>query len=212
VTPFLRFCDRLQEKGGMGVKKLFLDTNFKNAYELARGAELSGIEHPKVDKLKEILHGVKDKILIFTSYRDSVEVLHNKLSNMGFSAGYLIGKAGERGLKQSAQVDAVNKFRSGEYSVLVATQVGEEGLDISECNLVVFYDNVPSAIRFVQRKGRTGRKAPGRVVVLVTKDTIDEAYYWISQKKMKQSKGMVGKMIRMIGKEESISLDRFMNN
>jgi Fanconi anemia group M protein len=212
ITSFLRFCDRLQEKGGMGVKKLFLDTNFKNAHELAKGAESSGIEHPKVDKLKEILHGVKDKILIFTSYRDSVEVLHNKLNNMGFSAGYLIGKAGERGLKQSAQVDAVNKFRSGEYSVLVATQVGEEGLDISECNLVVFYDNVPSAIRFVQRKGRTGRKAPGRVVVLVTKDTIDEAYYWISQKKMKQSKSMVGKMNRMIGKEESISLDRFMNN
>lgn len=138
-------------------------------------------------------------------------MLYNKLKKLGFSVGYLIGKAGERGLKQKAQVDAVNKFREGEYNILVATQVGEEGLDISECNLVVFYDNVPSAIRFVQRKGRTGRKAAGRVVVLITRDTLDEAYYWISKRKMKQVKGMVGRMNRMIGKEKSGSLDRFMS-
>ena len=211
ITSFLKFCDRLQEKRGIGIKELFLDANFKNAYELARGAEISGIEHPKVDKLKEILAGIDGKILVFTSYRDSVEVLYNKLRNMGFNAGYLIGKAGERGLKQKAQVDAVDKFREGEYSILVATQVGEEGLDISECNLVVFYDNVPSAIRFVQRKGRTGRKAPGRVVVLITKDTLDEAYYWISKRKMKQAKSMAGKMNRMIGKEKPSSLDRFIS-
>ena len=66
--------------------------------------------------------------------------------------------------------------------VLVATRVGE-GLDISEVNLVIFYDNVPSSIRFVQRKGRTGRKAAGRLLVLIAKDTIDEAYYWIGQRK-----------------------------
>ncbi len=211
ITSFLKFCDRLQEKKGIGIKDLFLDPNFRNAYELARGAEISGIEHPKVDKLKEILSGIDGRILIFASYRDSVEVLYNKLKKLGFSVGYLIGKAGERGLKQKAQVDAVNKFREGEYNILVATQVGEEGLDISECNLVVFYDNVPSAIRFVQRKGRTGRKAAGRVVVLITRDTLDEAYYWISKRKMKQVKGMVGRMNRMIGKEKSGSLDRFMS-
>jgi len=211
ITSFLKFCDRLQEKRGIGIKDLFLDTNFKGAYELARGAEISGIEHPKVDKLKEILSGVDDRILVFTSYRDSVEVLYNKLKKMGFNAGYLIGKAGEHGLKQKAQVDTVEKFRQGEYSILVATQVGEEGLDISECKLVVFYDNVPSAIRFVQRKGRTGRKAPGRVVVLITKDTIDEAYYWISKRKMKQAKSMIGRMNRMIGKENATSLDRFIS-
>ncbi|MFQ5968917.1 MAG: DEAD/DEAH box helicase [Nitrososphaerales archaeon] len=210
VTSFLKFCDRLKDKRGIGIRDLFLDSNFKTAYEFARGAEISGIEHPKVDKLKEILIGIDSKILVFTSYRDSVEVLYNKLKEMGFNAAYLIGKAGERGLKQKAQVDVVDKFREGEYKVLVATQVGEEGLDISECNLVVFYDNVPSAIRFLQRKGRTGRKAPGRVVVLITKDTLDEAYYWISKRKMKEAKGMIKKINRMMGKEK-YNLDRFMN-
>jgi Fanconi anemia group M protein len=210
VTSFLKFYERLEAKSGIGIKELLLDLNFRTAYELAKDAETVGMEHPKVEKLKEILSGVKGKILVFTSYRDSVEVLCNKLKDAGFSAGYLIGKAGERGLKQGEQVETVNKFRDGIYSVLVATQVGEEGLDISECNLVVFYDNVPSAIRFVQRKGRTGRKAPGRVVVLVTKDTLDEAYYWISKRKMKESKGIVSKMNRMIEKEKS-SLDKFMS-
>lgn len=210
VTSFIRFCGRLEAKRGIGIKELLLDPNFKGAYELAKNAESDGIEHPKVEKLKEIISSVEGRILVFTSYRDSVEVLYNRLKDAGFSAGYLIGKAGERGLKQGEQVETVNKFREGEYSVLVATQVGEEGLDISECNLVVFYDNVPSAIRFVQRKGRTGRKAPGRVVVLVTKDTLDEAYYWISKRKMKQSKGMVSKMNRMIETEKP-TLDKFMN-
>ncbi len=210
VTSFLRFYERLEARQGIGIKELLLDPNFKTAYQLANDATTAGIEHPKVEKLMDILSGVEGKVLVFASYRDSVEVLYNKLRSAGFSTGYLIGKAGERGLKRGEQVETVNKFRDGRISILVATQVGEEGLDISECNLVVFYDNVPSSIRFVQRRGRTGRKAPGRVVVLVTEDTLDEAYSWISKKKMKQSKGMVNKMNRMIKKEQP-SLDRFMN-
>ncbi|NMJ86686.1 MAG: DEAD/DEAH box helicase [Thaumarchaeota archaeon] len=210
ITSFLRFLQRLEAKSGIGIKELFLDPNFKTAYELAKNAESNGVEHPKIEKLKDILSGVEGKILIFTSYRDSVEVIHNKLRSIGYSVGYLIGKAGERGLKQGEQIDTVNKFRDGRYSILVATQVGEEGLDISECNLVVFYDNVPSSIRFVQRKGRTGRKAAGRVVVLMTKDTLDEAYYWISKRKMRESKNMARKMNGMIEKEKP-SLDKFMN-
>ena len=210
ITSFLRFLQRLEAKSGIGIKELFLDPNFKAAYELAKNAESNGVEHPKIEKLNDILSGVEGKILIFTSYRDSVEVIYNKLRSTGYSVGYLIGKAGERGLKQGEQIDTVNKFRDGRYSILIATQVGEEGLDISECNLVVFYDNVPSSIRFVQRKGRTGRKAAGRVVVLMTKDTLDEAYYWISKRKMRESKNMARKMSGMIEKEKP-SLDKFMN-
>jgi ERCC4-related helicase len=65
----------------------------------------------------------------------------------------------------------------------VATSVGEEGLDVASTDLVVFYEPVPSEIRTIQRRGRTGRKRPGRVVVLVTKGTRDEAYYYSSMNK-----------------------------
>ena len=70
---------------------------------------------------------------------------------MNIPAEILIGKSGDTGLKQKKQVDTIQKFRDGITKVLVATRVGEEGLDISEVNLVIFYDNVPSSFRFVQR-------------------------------------------------------------
>jgi len=199
VTSFLKFCDRTKSKKGVGIKDLFeKDPNFMRAVELANFAKTQGIEHSKLPKLKEVIATVKDKVLIFTSYRDSVNVINDTLQNMGINSEILIGKAGDTGLKQKKQIETVQRFREGETKVLVATRVGEEGLDISEVNLVVFYDNVPSSIRFIQRKGRTGRKSAGKLLVLIAKDTIDEAYYWIGQRKIKSAKQMGNKLSKKI--------------
>ncbi len=123
---------------------------------------------------------------------------------MGISAGILIGKAGATGLKQKKQIETVQKFRDGIFRVLVATRVGEEGLDIAEVNQVIFYDNVPSSIRFIQRRGRTGRKDTGKLVVLIAKDTIDERYYWIGKRKMAAAKTMGDKMTQILEKHQGI--------
>jgi ERCC4-related helicase len=203
VTSFLRFCERTQEKKGVGIRDLFEnDMNFGKAVRLARDAQAKGIEHSKMEKLKEVLQGIPGKVLVFTSYRDSVDVIHQKLNEMGISAGFLIGKAGETGLKQKKQIETIQKFRDGEYKVLIATRVGEEGLDISEVNLVVFFDNVPSSIRYVQRKGRTGRKDYGKLIVLIAKDTTDETYYWIGKRKVTAAKGMGEKMTKFLEEQE----------
>ena len=197
ITSFLKFCERTKAKKGVGIKELFeKDPNFTRAIELANYARSKGIEHSKLPKLKEVISTVKDKVLIFTSYRDSVNVINESLTEMGINSEILIGKAGETGLKQKKQIETVQRFRDGKTKVLVATRVGEEGLDISEVNLVVFYDNVPSSIRFIQRKGRTGRKEAGRLLVLIAKDTIDEAYYWIGQQKIKSAKTMGEKLAK----------------
>ena len=210
VTSFLNFCDRTQKKKGAGIKELFeLDPNFTRAVHLAKIAQSKGIEHSKITKLEEVLSTVKDKALIFTSYRDSVNVINRKLLDMGIKSEILIGKAGETGLKQQKQIETVQRFRDGETKVLVATRVGEEGLDISEVNLVVFYDNVPSSIRFIQRKGRTGRKMAGRLVVLIAKDTIDEVYYWIGKRKISSAKEMGNKLSKKLANDSSESLDGF---
>jgi len=203
ITSFLRFCERTQKKKGVGIRDLFEnDLNFAKAIRLAKTAQANGIEHPKIIKLKEILESVTGKVLVFTSYRDSVDVIHQKLVEMGIAAGFLIGKAGETGLKQKKQIEAVQKFRDGEYKVLIATRVGEEGLDISEVSLVVFFDNVPSSIRYIQRKGRTGRKEYGRLVVLIAKDTTDETYYWIGKRKVTAAKNMGEKMSKALEKHQ----------
>ena len=58
--------------------------------------------------------------------------------------------------------------------MLIATSVGEEGLDIPTADLVIFYEPVASEIRTIQRRGRTGRQRDGDVVVLIAEDTRDE--------------------------------------
>jgi len=210
ITAFLKFCDRTKSKKGAGIKELFeTDQNFTKAIDLAKKQQVNGIEHPKIDKLVEILRSVESKVLIFSSYRDSVDVIQKKLVSMDIKAEILIGKAGKTGLKQEKQIETVQRFRDGVTKALVATRVGEEGLDISEVNLVIFYDNVPSSIRFIQRKGRTGRKDTGRLVVLIAKDTIDEAYYWIGKRKVKSASNMSDKITKHLEKTEQIMDDFF---
>ena len=214
ITPFLKFCDRTKEKKGAGIKDLFeIDPNFTRAISLAKNQQSNGLEHPKIDRLVDILHDVESKVLIFSSYRDSVNVIHQKLLDMNISAEILIGKSGETGLKQKKQIETVQRFRDGVTKALIATRVGEEGLDISEVNLVIFYDNVPSSIRFIQRKGRTGIKTEGRLVVLIAKDTIDQVYYHIGQRKIKSAKLMGDKLSKKLENNElnpDESLDSFL--
>ena len=209
ITPFLRFCERARAKRGAGIRELFeVDPNFTRAVHLAREAQSRGVEHSKIPKLREVIGSVPGKALIFTSYRDSVDLISAKLSEMGVPAGILIGKAGETGLKQKKQVETVRRFRDGEFDVLVATRVGEEGLDIAEVNQVVFYDNVPSSIRFVQRRGRTGRKGAGKLVVLIARDTIDERYYWIGRRKVSAARSMGQKMASALGQDRDARPER----
>ncbi len=95
-------------------------------------------------------------------------------------------KDAEKGLSQQKQIAALTRFRAGEFKVLIATSVGEEGLDVPATDMVIFYEAVPSEIRSIQRKGRTGRSGAGRVVILVTKGTGDEVYRHVSAAKEKQ--------------------------
>ena len=80
----------------------------------------------------------------------------------------------------------LDMFRDGVFNVLIATSVAEEGLDIPKVDIVMFYEPIPSVIRFIQRKGRTGRLEKGKVVIFVTKKTRDEGYLWSAKNKEKK--------------------------
>ena len=146
--------------------------------------------HPKMDKLLEVVkdHFVKfakecmeTRVIIFSQYRDCVTELVACLAGLKPTVRPMpfIGQAGaggKKGLTQKEQIEVVKRFKDGGYNTLVATCVGEEGLDIGEVDLIVLYDVAKSPIRLVQRMGRTGRKRSGRIVVLVTEGQEERAY------------------------------------
>ncbi|MEM4565552.1 MAG: DEAD/DEAH box helicase [Archaeoglobaceae archaeon] len=192
--------------GSKASKNISSDPNFRDALMLAM--RISG-EHPKILKLKEIvLEQLKMKedsrIIVFTNYRDSADHLVAELSKIAPTSKF-IGQANredEKGMKQREQIEVLQKFREGIYKVLVATSVGEEGLDIPSTDLVVFYEAIPSEIRAIQRKGRTGRGRRGRIVVLMAKGTRDEAYYFISLRKERAMYETVRRIKAVIEKQK----------
>lgn len=62
----------------------------------------------------------------------------------------------------------LNNFKSGTFNTLIATSIGEEGLDIGEVDLIICLDAQQSITRHIQRIGRTGRKRAGACIFLVT--------------------------------------------
>jgi ERCC4-related helicase len=213
LTAYKKFMDRLMDRRrGYGMSELLNDQRVKEAYEQARAALIHGAEHPKIAETLKLVEGVKsgERAIVFASYRDTVDQIYNELKNHGFRAGFLIGKSGKSGQSQKAQIKALEELKDGVYDILVATQVGEEGLDVAECNLVIFYDNVPSAVRFVQRKGRTGRRKEGRMYVLITKGTKDEAYYWMSRRRAGDARKIAATVVE--SKQKVGPLDHFVSN
>ncbi len=153
----------------------------------------AGITHPKVTALKDILKDLvttapDSRAIVFAHFRDSVTFLVDELAGVeGVKPLRFVGQASrganDKGIPQKKQIELLGQFKAGTFNVLVATSVAEEGLDISEVDLVVFYEAVPSEIRTIQRRGRTGRKREGRVVILVAKGTRDEGYLWAEKRK-----------------------------
>jgi superfamily II DNA/RNA helicase len=90
--------------------------------------------------------------------------------------------------------------------VLVATSIAEEGLDIPEVDLVIFFEPIPSEIRYIQRKGRTGRRSSGSVIILAAKDTIDERHLNASKRrieKMNQTLSTINSVLKSIKRTAS---------
>jgi ATP-dependent DNA helicase MPH1 len=96
-----------------------------------------------------------------------------------------------KGMNQKLQKQIIKQFKDGVFNILVATSIGEEGLDIGEVDLIICYDSTASPIKNIQRMGRTGRKREGKVVLLFSgneESKFDKAmggYEYIQQHIMK---------------------------
>ena len=148
--------------------------------------------HNKVGTVRRLVrHRLRrdpdSKVIVFASFRNTVESLEKALFDLrGVKSIQMIGqseRSGKKGLKPREQIEVLDKFRKGDYNVLVATSVAEEGLDIPSADLVIFYEPVASEIRTIQRRGRTGRHREGEVMVLIAEGTRDENMRKAAQKK-----------------------------
>jgi len=183
TAALARYLDKLRReaasKGGSRASK-----NIASSPQLARVTALleEAGEHPKMRQVERLVaeqlaSRPTSRVMVFTNYRDSCDAVVTALGTIdGVRVSRLVGQAprfGDAGQRQGEQVGVLSKLRNGQINVVVATCIGEEGLDVADTDLVIFYEPVPSEIRSIQRRGRTGRSGPGRVVVLVTRGTRD---------------------------------------
>lgn len=190
------YMEKLQQQAATSsvraVKNLVEDTNFKTALVKARALVEKNAEHPKMEALKNILRDeIKkqhDRLIVFTNYRDTAVKIKKMLDAENISSDIFVGQAKKSGvgLSQKQQKEMLAQFSTSAFTVLIATSVAEEGIDIPSVDTVIFYEPIPSAIRHIQRRGRTGRLEKGGVKMLVAKGTRDEAYRWAAIHKEKR--------------------------
>ncbi len=165
---------------------------FQLAMHESKVIELDKMANPKLKMVSDIVQQQlrahkHSKVIVFTHYRETSEQVVEMLEKLdGIKPARFVGQASkgsDKGLNQKKQVELIDRFKGGEINVLVATSVAEEGLDIPATDLVIFYEPVPSEIRTIQRRGRTGRQSSGKVFILIYKGTRDESYYWSSRHK-----------------------------
>lgn len=190
MTVLRSYLAKIEADALSGASKADAEIVANPLYKKARDITLvSRVEHPKVSRIMSLvsrLVGEGGRMIVFTQYRETCDVLCDKLSKVdGARVCKLIGHS-NGGQAQKEQVGNLDDFRNGKYNVVISTSVGEEGLDIASTNAVIFYEPVPSAIRTIQRRGRTGRKNDGDVYVLVAAGTVDEVTEASAKRKEEQ--------------------------
>lgn len=197
ISLFVSFLERIKyraEQGILSAKRIVNSKHFAFVNSAIEEENLSNLAHPKINKIISILREEIEefnnkKIIIFTQFREMAEFLRNTLKDEfqnQLKIEKFIGqssKIDDIGFSQQIQTEILQKFREDKINVLIATSVAEEGIDIPNVDAILFYEPVPSEIRLIQRRGRTGRYAPGRCYILVTEGTVDIPFYIVARRK-----------------------------
>jgi ERCC4-related helicase len=205
------FIKRMESSEGKAHSLILKDPRMKDIFKLLENVT----EHPKLiyilnlckkekldtsaNKNPNVLlnDSMSSQILIFSHYRDTATHIVDELNKTGIKSFRFVGQStrnNDIGMKQNEQSVILDSFRKKEFNVLVATSIAEEGLDIPEVKLVIFYEPVASEIRHIQRKGRTGRKSSGNVIILAAKDTVDMRILFANKRRIEKMKTIFNTM------------------
>lgn len=179
------------EKGSKYKRQLIEHPSFQEMMnKVSAWLKMDGfVGHPKLAALADVVlnhfmdrgEGSATRVIVFSEYRDSAEDIvrmlnkHRPLIKASVFVGQADGKRGE-GMKQAQQIQTIDRFKKGDFNVLVATSIGEEGLDIGQVDLIVCYDASASPIRMLQRMGRTGRKRAGNITLLLMRGKEEDQF------------------------------------
>jgi ERCC4-related helicase len=200
INPLKNYFNSIEKeskktKASKATMLIINSKEIQKAIQLTENAVKNKVQHPKLMELKKILisqfkENPDSRVLVFNHFRDSINFLLEFLKEeKTIKVSRFIGQADKdsgKGMKQKEQIQLLQEFGEGKYNTLLCSSVAEEGLDIPAVDLVVFFEAVPSEIRFIQRRGRTGRFNKGKTIILIAKNTRDEAYYWSSIAKEKK--------------------------
>ncbi|ORM40660.1 DEAD-box ATP-dependent RNA helicase 21 [Babesia sp. Xinjiang] len=129
-------------------------------------------ESRKKQKLQDVLLGLEGPIIVFVNMKKVADVVARHIINMNFRAIALHG-----GKSQDIREGALESFKSGDYDILVATDVVGRGLDVKGVKAVINFDMPKDIQTYTHRIGRTGRAgAKGLAVSFVTED--DSAIFY----------------------------------
>lgn len=189
-------------KTSKGVIRLAKNSQFQKALSFAYAHLYKGVEHPKIKEIIKVVRNERQKkdnvkIIIFTQFRDTANTISENLNRLqGTNAKVFVGQAKKNGtgLSQKEQKKIIEEFKENKINVLVATCIAEEGLDIPEVDSVIFYEPVASAIRSIQRRGRTARLSKGKLIMLVTMGTKDEFSHYASRAREKKMTSQIQKI------------------
>ena len=206
------FIKRMESSEGKAHSLILKDPRMKDIFKLLENVT----EHPKLTYLINLFkkgklitsannnlnvllnnNDINSQILVFSHYRDTANHIVDELNKTGIKSFRFVGQSSRNndiGMNQNEQSVILDSFRKKEFNVLVATSIAEEGLDIPEVNLVIFYEPVSSEIRHIQRKGRTGRKSTGNVIILASKDTVDMRILYANKRRIEKMKTIFNSM------------------
>ena len=190
IHALRKYIEKIEDKKSKSAKRLMADPKFVELKQLITDKDE---DHPKLNKLISLVKKLEGKkMIIFAQYRDQIAKIEQELEKNGTVARQFVGK--KDGVTRKMQERTIQEFRNNEFDVLVASSIGEEGLDIPAVDAVIFYEPIPSEIRSIQRRGRAARLKKGEIYVLMTKGTRDEYYHWSSTRKEKQMKEILERM------------------
>ncbi|HMD78753.1 MAG TPA: helicase-related protein, partial [Nitrososphaerales archaeon] len=213
ASPLSRYLQKLRQRPdkGKAITSLLKDPKWEKVEQEAD--RLATIPHSKMEVLPTVIKRQFDikpdsKVIVFTQYRDTIEDIVAVMAEKGYAARRFVGQSdreGSKGMDQATQSKTLEQFRNGEFNILVSSSIGEEGLHVPDVDLVVFYEAVPSEIRYIQRRGRTGRTGEGRVVILLAEGTVDESYYYSTLFKENRMKELVASGTEKRGRKKGKS-------